>query len=48
MSSDASDREKSIMLNYLLRNLENEVSPVYSYIKEYMPAIYSQYESKFK
>jgi hypothetical protein len=24
------------------------VSPVYSYIKEYMPAIYSQYESKFK
>jgi hypothetical protein len=48
MSSDASDREKSIMLNYLLRNLENEVSPVYNYIKEYMPAIYSQYESKFK
>ena len=48
MSSDASDREKSIMLNYLLRNLESEVSPVYNYIKEYMPAIYSQYESKFK
>jgi hypothetical protein len=24
------------------------VSPVYNYIKEYMPAIYSQYETKFK
>lgn len=48
ISSDASDREKSIMLNYLLSNMQNQVSPALNYIKEYFPEIYSQYESKFK
>jgi hypothetical protein len=48
VDSDASDREKSIMLNYLINNMQNEVSPALSYIKEYFPEIYSQYESKFK
>jgi hypothetical protein len=48
ISSDASDREKSIMLNYLLTNMQNQVTPALSYIKEYFPDIYSQYETKFK
>ena len=48
MSSNASDREKSIMLNYLMNNLQNEVSPVLEYIKTYFPDIYSFYESQYK
>jgi hypothetical protein len=48
MSSNASDREKSIMLNYLMNNLQNEVSPVLDYIKTYFPDIYSFYESQYK
>ena len=48
ISSDASDREKSIMLNYLLNNMQNQVAPALNYVKEYFPDIYSEYETKFK
>lgn len=48
ISSNASDREKSIMLNYLMSNLQSEISPVLQYIKEYLPDIYSYYESNYK
>lgn len=48
VSSNASDREKSIMLNYLMSNLQSEVMPALEYIKEYLPDIYSYYESNYK
>ena len=48
ISSDASDREKSIMLNYLLNNMQNQVAPALNYVKEYFPDIYSEFETKFK